>query len=151
MFWSDQSPLLPLYHLTRITREEKVCTNLINLFYQTINALTNFKNHISESVNTLDQNDIRGNQLGWEYIKFEIRQFSITFSKNLSKCVNADRELLEKKSRIWKNLVHFTLIMKTVKLVRQNLIISMIRKLRDLELETGVIGLKKEKNLLSSS
>ena len=97
MFWSDQSPLLPLYHLTRITREEKVCTNLINLFYQTINALTNFKNYISESVNTLDQNDMRGNQLGWEYIKFEIRQFSITFSKNLSKCVNADRELLEKK------------------------------------------------------
>ena len=40
---------------------------------------------------------MRGNQLGWEYIKFEIRQFSITFSKNLSKCVNADRELLEKK------------------------------------------------------
>ena len=33
----------------------------------------------------LDKNSIRDDQIRWEYRKFEIRQFSITFSKNSSK------------------------------------------------------------------
>ena len=45
----------------------------------------------------LDQNGIRDDQIRWEYIKLAIRQFSITFSKNLSKPLNAEREILEKK------------------------------------------------------
>ena len=44
----------------------------------------------------LDQNGIRDDQISWEYIKFEIRQFSIIFSKNLSKSLNAEGEILEK-------------------------------------------------------
>ena len=43
----------------------------------------------------LDQNGIRDDQIRWEYIKFEIRQFSIIFSKNLSKSLNAEGEILE--------------------------------------------------------
>ena len=54
------------------------------------------KNHISESLSILDQNGIRDDQIRWEYIKFEIRQFSITFSENLSKSLNTEREILEK-------------------------------------------------------
>ena len=38
------------------------------------------KNHISLSIP--DQNGIRDDQIRWEYIKFEIRQFSITFSEH---------------------------------------------------------------------
>ena len=45
----------------------------------------------------LDQNGVRDHQIRWEYIKLAIRQFSITFSKNLSKSLNAEREILEKK------------------------------------------------------
>ena len=44
----------------------------------------------------LDQNGIRGDQIRLEFIMFEIRQFSINFSKNLSKTLNAEREILEK-------------------------------------------------------
>ena len=58
-----------------------------------INKLTN---HISESLSILDQNGIRDDQIRWEFIKFEIRQFSITCSKNLPKSLNAEREILEK-------------------------------------------------------
>ena len=54
------------------------------------------KDHISESSNILDQNSIRNDRIMWEHIKFEMRQFSITFSKNLSKSFNAEREILEK-------------------------------------------------------
>ena len=39
----------------------------------------------------LDKNSIRDDQIRWEYRKFEIRQFSITFSKNSSKFFNAER------------------------------------------------------------
>ena len=35
-------------------------------------------------------------KLGRNFMKFEIRQFSITFSKNLSKFLNAKGEILEK-------------------------------------------------------
>ena len=54
------------------------------------------RNHPSDSLSILDQNSIRDDQIRWEYIKFEIRQFSIIFSKNLSKYFNAQREVLEK-------------------------------------------------------
>ena len=49
------------------------------------------KNHISESLRILDQNGIKDDQISWEYIKFEIRQFSITFSKNLSNSLTSAR------------------------------------------------------------
>ena len=58
--------------------------------------INNLTNNISESLSILDQNSIRDDQIRWEFIKFEIRQFSITFSKNLSKSLNAEREILEK-------------------------------------------------------
>ena len=54
---------------------------------------------MSESLSILDQNDIRDNQIRWEYIMFEIRQFPITFSKNLSKSLNAERKILEKEPK----------------------------------------------------
>ena len=60
---------------------------------QYINKL---RNHMLGSLSILDQNGIRDDQIRWEYIKFEIRQFSITFSKRLSKSLNAKREILEK-------------------------------------------------------
>ena len=75
-----------LLHLNRIRREEKVYRNLANLYCLII----------SKSLSILDQNSIRDDQIRWEYVKFEIRQFSIIFSKNLSKYFNAQREVLEK-------------------------------------------------------
>ena len=57
---------------------------------------------ISESLSILDPNGIRDDQIRWEYMKFEMRQFSITFSKNLSKLLNAKREILEKEPKDFK-------------------------------------------------
>ena len=106
---------------------------------------------MSESLSILDQNSIRDDQIRWEYIKFKIRQFSITFSKNLLKSLNAEREILEKELKmISKNPVQVTLI-QVIQPLKQNLIRSMIRKLRVIELEGSVTGTKKEENLLNSS
>ena len=54
------------------------------------------RNHPSDSLSLLDQNGMRDDQIRWEYIKLEIRKFSITFSKNLSKFLNAERKFFEK-------------------------------------------------------
>ena len=81
--------------------------------------------------------------------KFEIRQFSITFSKN--KSLNVERKILEKELKDFKisgssyfdNEVY--LAFKT-KLNKK----SMIKKLMVLELETSVTDTKKGENLLNS-
>ena len=54
------------------------------------------KNHISKSLSVLNQSGIKDDRIRWEHIKFEIKQFSITFFKKLSKSLNAEREILER-------------------------------------------------------
>ena len=49
-----------------------------------------------------DQNGIRDDQISLEYIKFEIRQFSITFSENLSKSLIVEGEILGKELKNFK-------------------------------------------------
>ena len=110
------------------------------------------KNHVLKSLRILDQNGTRYDQIMWEYTKFEIRQFSITFSKNMSKFLNAEREILKEVVKDFKKSgsSYFDnegyLAFKT-KLGKK----SMMKKLRVLELEASVTGTKKEKNLLYSS
>ena len=81
---------------------------------------------MSETIYILDQNGTRDDLISWEYIKFEKRPHSITFSKNWKfleflKFFNAGRE------RILKNLIQITLVMETIYPVKQNFIISVIK------------------------
>ena len=69
------------------------------------------KDPTSESLRILDQHVIRDDQTRWEHIKFEIRQFSVTFSKNFPKSFSMQKEnFLKRSSRLSKNLVHFSLV-----------------------------------------
>ena len=54
------------------------------------------KNYISETFSILDQNGTREDHTRYENIKFEIRQFSITFSKNSSSSLKSEIEILER-------------------------------------------------------
>ena len=67
-----------------------------------------------------------------------MRQFSINL--NLETC-----------TMFLKYPVQVTLAVKTIQLVKQNLIITMIKNLRALKLEASVTCTKKEKNLLNFS
>ena len=58
------------------------------------------KAHIANIQKSLDKENIRDDQARWEYLKFEIRKFSIKFSKLLSKNTKAKTLLLEKKKII---------------------------------------------------
>ena len=72
-------------------------------FWKFNNSLTSnaeqvekMKNQISETLRMLDQDRITDKHLRWEYLKYEIRKFTMNFSKNLVKEVNKDRNVLEK-------------------------------------------------------
>ena len=44
----------------------------------------------------LNQDKITDKHLRWEFLKYEIRKFTMNFSKNLVKKENEDRNFLEK-------------------------------------------------------
>ena len=52
---------------------------------------------ISETLRVLDQDKITDKHLRWEFLKYQIRKFTINFSKKLVKTENKDRFFLEKK------------------------------------------------------
>ena len=64
------------------------------------------KNQILETLHMLNQDKITDKPLRWKFSKYEIRKFTMSFSKNLVKKENKDRKLLEKKlNRLKKNLI----------------------------------------------
>ena len=54
------------------------------------------ENQISETLRMLDQDKKTDKHLRWEYLKYEIINFTINFSKNFVKEGNKDRHFLEK-------------------------------------------------------
>ena len=66
------------------------------------------KNQILESLHMLNQDKITDKHLRREFLKYEIRKFTMFFSKNLVKKENKDRNFLEKElNRLEKNLTNF--------------------------------------------
>ena len=55
------------------------------------------KNQVSETLLMLNQDKITDRHLRREYLKYEIRKFTMNFSKNLVKEESKDRKFLEKK------------------------------------------------------
>ena len=56
----------------------------------------------------LNQDKITDKHLRWEFLKYEIRKFTMNFSKNLVKKKNKGRNFLEKElNRLEKNLTNF--------------------------------------------
>ena len=55
------------------------------------------KEHISTCLNLLEKEDILDDQARWEYLKYEVRKFSIKFSEAQAKKLRFERVLLEKK------------------------------------------------------
>ena len=72
-------------------------------FWKFNNSLTSnddyvekMKNQISETICMLDQDKITDKHLRWGFLKYEIRKFTINFSKKRVKEENKDRNFLEK-------------------------------------------------------
>ena len=67
-----------------------------NSLCNNIDYTTKLKNHLTYSEKILKEN-ITDEQMIWEYIKYEIRKFSISFSKQYAKDKRTKTFILEKK------------------------------------------------------
>ena len=73
------------------------CNNSLSLNSDFVDKM---KGYIANTQENLDKENIRDDQARWEYLKYEIRKFSIKFSKLLSKNTKAQTLLLEKKLKL---------------------------------------------------
>ena len=71
------------------------------------------KAHIANTLKNLDKENIRNDQARWEYLKYEIRKFSIKFSKLFSKHAKTETVLLEKNWNCYNSLQIILIIPNT--------------------------------------
>ena len=67
-----------------------------NLLALNSDSVDKIKVHIANTQKSLDKENIRDDQARWEYLKYEIRKFSIKFSKLLSKNTKTQTLLIKK-------------------------------------------------------
>ena len=58
------------------------------------------ENQIFETLYTLDQDKISNKHLRWKHLKYEIRKFTMNFSKNVKE-ENKDLNFLEKELKLF--------------------------------------------------
>ena len=63
------------------------------------------KEHILLTIKMLDNDDLRDEQVRWEYLKYEIRKFTIRFSKTLANEVRKETQSLEEKVKHFESSV----------------------------------------------
>ena len=78
-------------------------------FWKFNNSLTSnaeyvekMKNQISETLRILDQDKITDKYLRWEFLKYEIRKFTINVSRKLIKEENKEETFQKKNKKNWK-------------------------------------------------
>ena len=58
------------------------------------------RSYAYDILNFLNNENIKDDQVIWEYLKYEIRKFTIQYSKRLAKTLREERECLERKLKI---------------------------------------------------
>ena len=98
-FCNDHSPTIFTISFELNNKRGKGLRKFNKILLPNDEYINKLKNNISDSLSILDQNGIKNYQIRWEFRKFEIRQFSVTFSQNFSKSLNAEREILQKEPK----------------------------------------------------
>ena len=82
---TDHSPIF--FSLSKITDilRFKSFWKFNNSLYSKPDFITELKNHLKGIYNKMSAEQITDEQLCWEYMKYEIRKFSILFSKEKAK------------------------------------------------------------------
>ena len=100
-FYTDHSPIsFSLCHLKKILRG-KGLWKFNKFLIKNENYREQLKKLIKNALENLDQDNIIDPQFRWEYLKYEIRKFSIHFSKGIARNKKTERKYLENK---FKNL-----------------------------------------------
>ena len=98
----------------------------------------------------LNQDEIIDKHLRWEFLKYEIRKFTMNFSKNLVKKKNKGRNFLEKElNRLEKNLTNFQTNQYYLECKQKLQNIYIPKKLMEYESGGNVTGTRMEKSQLN--
>ena len=99
-FSTDHSPIfITLSKLNEFTKG-KGLWKFNNSLISNEDYVEKMKNQISDILNFLNNENIKDDQVIWEYLKYEIRKFTIQYSKRLAKALREERECLETKLKI---------------------------------------------------
>ena len=106
-FSTDHSPItFSLCHLKEFPRGKGLWKFNKSLI-KNENYREQMKTLIKHVLYNLDQDNIVDPQFRWEYLKYEIRKFSIHFSKGIARNKNTDRTYLENKLKTLENSPSF--------------------------------------------
>ena len=93
----DHPPISFTLRRSQITAKGKVLWIFNSSLTLNKEFVEKLKEHISTCLNLLEKEKILDDQVRWEYLKYEVRKFSIKFSKAQAKKLRLERVLLEKK------------------------------------------------------
>ena len=94
---TDHSPVFFSFSKNTETPRENDLWKLNNSLCSHIDYTTKLKNHIKLIQKTILKENITDEQMIWEYIKYEIRKFSVSFSKQHAKDKQSKTFTLERK------------------------------------------------------
>ena len=107
-FYTDHSPIFTSLKFNDIPTKGQGFWKFNNSLTSNSEYVKKMKNQILETLRMLNQDKITDKHLRWEFLKYEIRKFTMNFSKNLVKKKNKGRNFLEKElNRLEKNLTNF--------------------------------------------
>ena len=95
-FCTDHSPIFFFLQLKDMPTRGKGFWKFNNSLTSNDDYVEKMKNQISETIRMLDQNKITDKHLRWEFLKYEIRKFTINFSKKDQNFLEKELKKLEK-------------------------------------------------------
>ena len=94
-FSTDHSPILFSFRKKKDLQRGKGLWKFNSSLSQNKDYIQKMKKHILDTLKIIDQENQFNDQMKWEFLKFEIRKFSRTFSKQYAKEQRRKRENLE--------------------------------------------------------
>ena len=94
---SDHSPILFSLDMIKEGQRRKGLWKFNSSLSSNKRFVRNMKNHIATTIIFLNEENIFDDQIRWEYLKYEIRKFSIHFSVSEAKKINNEMKTLENK------------------------------------------------------
>ena len=101
MFSTDRSPLLFCLDFYKDENNDKGLRKFNKSLSMNSEFVTKMKYHIKSTLETLEREDIAYFQARWEFLRYEIRKFSIEFSKLLAQ--NTKKETIFSENKLQKN------------------------------------------------
>ena len=94
-FSTDHSPIMFSLRQSKEESRGKGLWKFNSSLITNNNYVDQMKNHINATLKCLDEENIIDEQLRWEYLKYEIRKFTVQFSKENAKKMKLERVCLE--------------------------------------------------------